>query len=926
MISSSFITLIYPISIFCYAFPQYPRPSKKYWNFILHISVFIIIIKFLTQLEFLYNLYLKYILGSLELYRIGLKKFDSTFSKNFFKYIIGDALVLIFNTIEIYILINEGLWKEREQDIENIYEANERLIKTKDLILNNEEEIIELNTKYIYKKDYFCNLNSSDGLFKDDENKKNEKLIEELEESEENEEEEEEKEKLIEDLNNKELDENELIDNEEEYDENINEDNNKKESFFNNLFPKIRNEKPGRDYYVFYTSIYMIILIYIIIFYTNMEQDKTFGAVIEQQKQVSGNMVVLLILHVLFLVCDRIIYIRQNRNNLKYKYAIYNKKTNEPISQKEYDDIKSKIIDKYENMNLQNNFKIPLNYIDTIKEKYKIVIIQHEEFNYPLCMKYILQIIITVFIHIIIFFFLPFKGTYNILGTPFCEIKIKKENNKTECNNFQDNIYMIIFYILYLIYLSFSSLQIQKGLLDMKKKSILKREVSSINSGIYNGYKNTPFLYEIKLAIDWTFTSTSLDFFRWAKFESVYDTIYLTMCSMKIYKTKPVGLEISLIKKISMGAIIWISLISLLILPLIIFSNLNPINESNNVTGAKSSLKISFVKNNIYSNYTLYENSHIEGIEGMFDKDDISKKQWILFKYDKSYMRNFPHEQIQIIYMSNTSDHVWDIAIPHIEMINEKLKHYNESDIIELYYEFSFQRPKPAENKDSIKHIEYKLLDKTKNILQNETIELLYNSINNCNSEDILLENFYKAPMRLSSTAHPKLIDLEEDTKNISVILSFLNCKKITNDKTTKISYTESYFQLKKSETYDDEYNGIEFHTFSDKVSSVSSTYSVLTFYLSFVLIAGSYVRNFLQGHPEKIMLTEMPETEQFVNLCEGIKTARFSFDLEKEEHLYYVLIELMRSPDYLKLLTKSSLQQFKDRRDNLKSRKEDYE
>ena len=69
-----------------------------------------------------------------------------------------------------------------------------------------------------------------------------------------------------------------------------------------------------------------------------------------------------------------------------------------------------------------------------------------------------------------------------------------------------------------------------------------------------------------------------------------------------------------------------------------------------------------------------------------------------------------------------------------------------------------------------------------------------------------------------------------------------------------------------------------------------------------------------------------MPETEQLVNLCEGIKTARFSFDLEKEEHLYYVLIELMRSPDYLKLLTKSSLQQFKDRRDNLKSRKEDYE
>ena len=135
-------------------------------------------------------------------------------------------------------------------------------------------------------------------------------------------------------------------------------------------------------------------------------------------------------------------------------------------------------------------------------------------------------------------------------------------------------------------------------------------------------------------------------------------------------------------------------------------------------------------------------------------------------------------------------------------MIKEKLKNYNESYIIELYYEFNFQRPKPAENKDSIKHIEYKLLDKEKDIFKNETIQNLYNSINNCNSKDILLDNFYKAPMRLSSKAHPKLIDLEKNTTNINTILSFHNCKNITDDNSTKVSYTESYFQLKKNESY----------------------------------------------------------------------------------------------------------------------------
>ena len=100
--------------------------------------------------------------------------------------------------------------------------------------------------------------------------------------------------------------------------------------------------------------------------------------------------------------------------------------------------------------------------------------------------------------------------------------------------------------------------------------------------------------------------------------------------------------------------------------------------------------------------------------------------------------------------------------------------------------------------------------------------------------------------MRLSSKAHPKLIDLEKNTTNINTILSFHNCKNITDDNSTKVSYTESYFQLKKMNHIKKEYNGIEFHNFSDKVSSVSNSYSVLTFYLSFVLIAGNYVTGFL--------------------------------------------------------------------------------
>ena len=98
--------------------------------------------------------------------------------------------------------------------------------------------------------------------------------------------------------------------------------------------------------------------------------------------------------------------------------------------------------------------------------------------------------------------------------------------------------------------------------------------------------------------------------------------------------------------------------------------------------------------------------------------------------------------------------------------------------------------------------------------------------------------------------------------------------------------------------------------------------YSVLTFYVGFVLVVGNYVRNFFSGQPEKITLTEMPNNEELLNLCDGIKVSRYSYNFDEEEKLYYILIEIMRSPDYLRLLTNSSIDQFSQRLEMTKANK----
>jgi hypothetical protein len=354
MMSSSLLTILYPLSIFCYALLEYPRPKKFYWTFCLIYTVILLSIKFIVNLKIFKNTALEEALSVLYNYKIGFKVYESNFSSEFFMYILYDALVLIFLLINDYLLVSKGIWNKREQEIENIYQAMERVAKTKDLEINTSKEIKEFNSKFLnpYKLDKldkieiseketfrfnkYLNLDdynkrphsvynknarktkginlkksklkkTSVGLIKgkslDDDNivyNRKEKVSKNKEES---------KEKKQKEDKKKEENKNEELNEEIKYDES-------KRKYFEKLFPKARNEKPGSEYYASYAISMLFIIIIILIFYTRMVQDKTYGSVEIDTKQFSGEMVIVLLIHVFILVYDRILYISQNRNNL----------------------------------------------------------------------------------------------------------------------------------------------------------------------------------------------------------------------------------------------------------------------------------------------------------------------------------------------------------------------------------------------------------------------------------------------------------------------------------------------------------------------------------------------------------------------------------------------------------------------------------
>ena len=126
-----------------------------------------------------------------------------------------------------------------------------------------------------------------------------------------------------------------------------------------------------------------------------------------------------------------------------------------------------------------------------------------------------------------------------------------------ELNKLSNNIFIFLFYLLYIFYFIFSGLQIKYGLSDLRKLSGLMKSSNLIHSVYYKVFKNIPFLYELKNFIDWTFTTTSLDLWKWLKLEEIISLLYINKCFAKGNMKRRIGTKIPVKMKILMGGSIF---------------------------------------------------------------------------------------------------------------------------------------------------------------------------------------------------------------------------------------------------------------------------------------------------------------------------------------------------------------------------------
>jgi len=82
---------------------------------------------------------------------------------------------------------------------------------------------------------------------------------------------------------------------------------------------------------------------------------------------------------------------------------------------------------------------------------------------------------------------------------------------------------------------------------------------------------------EIKTILDWTVTKTSLDMFQWIKLHDVWGNLVNTRNDMDVRKKYVFGQPIKTWEKIAFGCCSVFGLIMTIIIPILIFSTLNPI-------------------------------------------------------------------------------------------------------------------------------------------------------------------------------------------------------------------------------------------------------------------------------------------------------------------------------------------------------------
>lgn len=120
-----------------------------------------------------------------------------------------------------------------------------------------------------------------------------------------------------------------------------------------------------------------------------------------------------------------------------------------------------------------------------------------------------------------------------------------------------------------------------------------------------------PFFFTSATCLDFMLTPTSLEFFEWIKFESIYNTLFEDIYKMKARDKRIAGLKMNWKIKYGYGIVGTVVQVGVLLLPLYTFRNFS--SQANTIANAAISVNLAAGGTKL----TLYTNTYSKSINSI---------------------------------------------------------------------------------------------------------------------------------------------------------------------------------------------------------------------------------------------------------------------------------------------------------------------
>ena len=504
-----------------------------------------------------------------------------------------------------------------------------------------------------------------------------------------------------------------------------------------------------------------------------------------------------------------------------------------------------------------------------------------------------IRVLMVVF-YSLMFLYFPLAGNYKTNNSLLCN-SFFQPTDRPKCNMVSENTYIQLLYITTTFYFILCALQIRHGesfLKNQKKKDRRWTTTEKLTNTIVT---KVPFVFEIKTALDFAVTKTSLGLFEWFKFEDIYNSFFSAKYAQISSDMKKLGEERSKVEKIVFGWVALTAFLAIVLAPIFIFSSFNPDSVPNELTSIESTVGI---KINL-SKFVLYSNLNPKSIEEM--KESTFNSYIAPYANKLTYKTN----KIQVISLYPFGDSNWQITQSmYGQLQGLLLDTLAKQQSATMYLTLKITQ---LSGKSSLYTKE--------TTIPPQTILTLQEILSKCSNNRLPIPGFYYQVLKASSVTG---LEAYSENPSDTVFNKTVELKPVCNTQTNKttgvqnsqVEYWNITSSAKTGDMDDPTNNGIVLFLILDNFSkSLAMFSSVVAMYTGFVLIIGNVIRGVFTGQTAKIWITDVAKAEQIIRICEGVTAARIEGDTVREEVLYWELLDIMRSPEMIKLITDNNLE-----------------